>query len=60
MARSITKETFSDLAMIYISHDGEAFTLRTEILKRNLTTRACYTACYSVDKFINFFFTTFL
>ena len=60
MARLITKDTFSDLAMIYISYVGEAFILRIEILKRNLTTRPCYTAYYSADKFINSFYTTLL
>ena len=39
-ARLITKYTFRDLAMIYVSYDEETFILRIVILKRNLTTRA--------------------
>ena len=35
-ARLITKYTFSDLAMIYISYDGDTFIIR--LLKGNLTT----------------------
>ena len=46
-ARLISIYTFNDLAMIYISYDGETFILRIVILKRNLTIRACYSA-YSI------------
>ena len=41
MARLITKYTFSDLAMIYISYEEETLILRIVILKRRLTTQAC-------------------
>ena len=36
-ARLITKHTFGDPAMIYISYDGETVILRIVILKLNLT-----------------------
>ena len=47
MTRLITKYTFSDLAMTYISY-------------YILTTQACYSAYYSADKSTNCFYATSL
>ena len=57
MARLSNKYSFNDLANnIY---DEETFILRIVILKRNLTTRVCYSAYHSPDKSASFLYTTF-